>query len=173
MTRNDVVDLVALLVTNYEHALATDARTGKSPLVELWVECLAPYDGAAVRRAAIRHMARSPYWPKLSDLIQPIAQAGLVDADEAWAQVLAEVRRVGWYGAPTFSDPAVAQAVKHLGWQAICESTQPDVIRGQFRRFFELARDRTVEDRAVTPLLDHLSRRGLALPGRSVEGGPS
>lgn len=173
MTRDEVVDILMLLVTNYEHPLATDQTSGKSPLVELWVECLAPYDSAAVRRAAIRHLATSPYWPKLSDLIAPLAQAGLPDPDQAWEQVVAEVRRVGYIGAPRFDDPLVADTVKRIGWQVICSSESPDVVRGQFRRFFEMARTRTETDRAVTPLLDHLERRDLALPGRALPAGTS
>lgn len=173
MTRDEVLDLLTLLVTNYEHPLARDGASGKSPLVELWVEALAAYDGAAVRKAAVRHMATSPWWPKLSDVLGPLAREGLLDADEGWERVRAEVRRVGYAGTPQFTDPVVAETVRHLGWTAICTSPEPDVIRGQFRHFFEKARGRAETDRAVVPLLDHLSRRGLALPGQSLpEVGP-
>lgn len=170
MTRSEVLAVLALLATNYEHTLSRDARTGRSPLVELWCEALAPYDAAAVRAAALLHMARSPFWPKLSDLLQPLAAAGLADEDQAWAQVMAEVRRVGIYGRPQFADPLVAATVGRIGWWDLCTADDLAVVRGQFRAFYAAARRRAEVDQGGGLLVQALQTRGLALP---VWGSPS
>lgn len=163
MTTGEIDGVLTLLAVAYDRDLSRNEA-----LVDLWYELFAPYDGAAIRAAALQHLARSPYWPKPSDLITPVAEAGLSDADEAWAAVTAEVRRAGYAGTPAFTDPVVADTVRRVGWQAICQSEQPDVVRGQFRLFYTLARTRTATDRAVAPLLTAFQARGLALPGRPL-----
>jgi len=147
MSPCEVEAVMRLLAVNYDKDLSANPT-----MVDLWYEVLAPYDGAAVREAALRHMARSPWWPKLSDLLTPLAQTGQLEEDEAWAAVLGEVRRVGYYGVPVFPDPLVADTVARIGWRAICESDAPDVIRAQFRQFYRQARDRATTRQALQVL---------------------
>ena len=151
MSPQEVEGVLRLLAVAYDRDL-----TKNPDLVRLWLEVLAPYDGRAVRAAALHHIALSPYWPRLSDLLAPLADADLPSEDEAWAEVLAEVHRVGLYGAPQFRTPIVAETVRRLGWHTICASEAPDVVRGQFRAFYELARQRARTHAVVQPLLEHL-----------------
>lgn len=159
MTSREVESVLRLLAVNYSRDLS------KNPaLVDLWCEVLRPYPAAAVRAAALAHIARSPYWPTLSDVLTPLARSEHVDADEAWAQVLAEVRRVGVYGTPQFPDPLVAATVVRLGWRAVCTSEAPDVLRGQFRQAYQTARDRVTTQAAVRRLQQGLHARGVVAP---------
>ena len=147
MTRAEVDNVLRLLAVNYDRDLTTNPE-----LVALWREVLAPYDGAAVREAALRHMVRSPFWPKLSDLLTTVARAGQLDVDEAWALVLEQVQRVGYYGRPQWSDPLVAETVDRIGWAAICTSPAPDIIRAQFRLFYTQAQERATTRRTLQVL---------------------
>lgn len=159
MTGREAEGVLRLLAVNYSRDLS------KNPaLVDLWCEVLRPYPAPAVRAAVLAHIARSPYWPTLSEVLTPLAQADQLDADEAWAQVLAEVRRVGLYGTPQFADPLVADTVARLGWRAVCTSEAPDVLRGQFRQFYQTARDRVTTQAAVRRLQQGLHARGVAAP---------
>lgn len=62
--------------------------------------------------------------------------------EEAWRAVLAEVRRVGSWGTPQFRDPLVAQAVKAVGWLAICQSELIGVERAHFSKAYAACQTR-------------------------------
>ena len=56
---------------------------------------------------------------------KPVEILELIDGTdvEAWAEVIREVRRVGYYGLPRFTNPATMPAVRALfgTWKDLCE----------------------------------------------------
>lgn len=78
-----------------------------------------------------------PFFPKPADLLALIS-VDLVAPDlipeAAWAEVLREIHRGGFRAKPSFSHPLIAQAVKATGWETICLSERPEVVRAQFER---------------------------------------
>ena len=55
---------------------------------------------------------------------------------DGWEQVLREIKRVGAYRTPEFSDKRTAATIRHLGgWVAICDK-QPDELHKWTRQTF-------------------------------------
>ena len=63
---------------------------------------------------------------------------------EAWQEVLGKVSSVGRYRLPTFSSPAIADAVFNIGgWASICESqrTALPTLRAKFFDVFKIEKE--------------------------------
>ena len=136
MTRQDSVELFALLAAAYPRESLSEAQ------IALYEAYLADYAFAAVRAAVLRHIAQSPWFPRVSDLLSLITAEATVDVDRAWTEVQHQIRAVGVYGTPQWSHPAIASAVKALGWGTLCRSTNPEADRAHFLRFFDVAQRR-------------------------------
>lgn len=97
------------------------------------------------RIAEIRHMALS--------LMKPETE---IDAGRAWELVLKAVRT---YGKPRTAQalaslpPFIADVTRRVGFSDICDSEEIGVIRGQFMKIFEAAKDREKEVGILPPAL--------------------
>jgi hypothetical protein len=122
---------------------------------------------------AIAHAIRTggDFLPTISALRGIVAEAAckLPGVDEAWAEVMRQVRRVGRYRSPSWSSPSIAAAVDGVGgWQAICNAENEGIIRAHFARAYEASRGRAVESEQlgeVAGLLRGIQRRALPAGG--------
>lgn len=75
--------------------------------------------------------------------------------DLAMAEVQHYVRTRGERRGPpdAWSHPAVAAAVRAIGWHALCSSDSPDTTRAHFMRAYESARGRITAERRMTPAM--------------------
>lgn len=53
------------------------------------------------------------------------------EAEQAWTEVQAQVRLVGYTGSPTFTTDRIRNTVRAVGWRNICQS-QPEIMKRQF-----------------------------------------
>lgn len=70
------------------------------------------------------------------------------DVDQAWREVQQAVSRYFVYEKPVFSSPAIADAVKGMGWLSLCNmlTTEVGMFRAQFRDFYLAAVKRHEND---------------------------
>ena len=136
---------------------------------------LATYDrllrhlsGADLRQAAELHMARSPYFPKVSELLEAATELRtkwsiFPDAGEAWAEVCAEMQRVGHMGQPQFASPLTAEVVQRIGgWRQVCLSDNQIAERARFMDTYARLLERAKDAARLPPLLRaavYLSKR--------------
>lgn len=139
---DEVTDVIAALVDAYPRA-GIETRT-----VRVYCMALADIPVGELRAAALKLMGTCKFFPSIAELREAWALAktgprrsGL----DAWADVLREVQRVGWYGTPNLEDPVAAQAVKTLGWRAICESDNQAADRAHFAKAYESIAARQLE----------------------------
>ncbi len=123
------------------------------------------YSLAEVKMAMERLSKISKFYPALSEIIETIESLertttgeGDKDFDEAWAEVYKEVKRCFIYGTPHFSTDEIAETVKNLGWDTLCNMRSDDVstIRAQFERYYKIALHRKKERESNAWLL-HLA----------------
>lgn len=91
--------------------------------VKAYFEDLSDF-GIAQVVGAMRHARRTgKYFPRVAELREAIEGTAEDAAEQAWAAVLREIRRVGWVGMPNL-EPRVLRAVNELwgGWQRLCET---------------------------------------------------
>lgn len=75
-------------------------------------------------------------------------------AGDAWAEVCAEISRVGRTDRPTFSHPLIARAVMASGgWIQLCNSERPDLERRSFTNVYDSLCERADHETLVAPAL--------------------
>jgi hypothetical protein len=79
-----------------------------------------------------------------TNIVPIIRRYALVDdlaypsAGEAWQIVLDEMRRSGgFYGKPNAQNPLVQKAIECVGWNDICTTDKPGVVRSHFMQVYE------------------------------------
>jgi hypothetical protein len=172
MTRAEQKKILAILITAWpEHRLPDTT-------LQLYAELLADLPYAAVV-AAVRRLIQTRVYPTIptvgeirrtvADLMLP----RLPTPDEAWAQVSEANRRWGYMHPQQALDslhPLVRRVASAIGWRAICESEQPDVIRAQFTRLYGYALDRARTEAVLPP---GLQDGALACPDQKFAIGDS
>ena len=118
-----------------------------SSAIEVYVQMLSDIPGAILEQAALDHISRSTFFPAIAELRQAafniLEAANPIPTDyEAWAEVQAEIRRVGHSGKPQFKNPLAAQVVEQLGWRYLCFSENPVADRAHFVQAYQALAER-------------------------------
>lgn len=163
MNRAEASQLVAVLLAAYP--AQAERIPSLETTAEVYEQFLSDLDYAEADRAVRALIAESKWLPTVAEIRDRVAEEAVgANAPElAWEEVLRQVRRVGSYGTPTFSDPCTERAVASLGWRAICDSRSDDwTRRAQFIRAYQAAVDMSKRAENTERLLESLDRRRLA-----------
>ncbi len=162
MASNETIQLVlVILAAAYEHTL------GDSTIIT-YLSALQDVPDEVLKEAAAKHISRSPFFPRISEL------RNLALADQyptplaAWGEVRRQIQRVGSRGTPEFSDQLIVQAVNQLGWSALCFGENPTADRARFVQAYEALVHRQNERSVAFPQLEVAHRRILS-GGKGVE----
>lgn len=139
---------------------AFDTQISDSRL-EIYFQALSDLTLEQVREAARAHVQSSRFFPKPVELREAIAGRIEDRADEAWAQLVSMVRRIGYTGKPNWQDPLLERTAKELygGWSALCSrlpSDGPEML-GQaklFKATYTAYARRASADRLALPSKD-------------------
>lgn len=127
-------------------------------LVKLYYSVLSHVDVELFKIAAKEVIANETFFPKpaqLKDMINKLAckQAGLVSAEEAWAEVQSRLGG-GRDHTPEFSNELILKSVNAIGgWRNLSNYPLDDfkTIRPQFMKMYNSYLTRTKEDFALLP----------------------
>lgn len=160
MTASESVRVVSKLQAAYPQREVTPATT------QVYAEALAdlPLDEALAAVAEI--VATCRWFPTISEIRERVAEArcGAPEPDQAYAEVRVAVRSHGRARLPQWSHPAIAEAVRSIGWSALCDSERPGVERAHFLSAYKATRERAV--RAEQRLQLRAGRPALQIGGR-------
>lgn len=108
-------------------------------LLKMWYITLRAMTAEQLGRAIVLYLeskADEYITPKLLLELGGVTDPGDVAGIAAWDQVLEEIKRVGGYQTPTFTDSRTAAAIKHLGgWVRVCD-TEPEELHKWLRQNF-------------------------------------
>jgi len=126
---------------------------------------LGPMDARAVA-AAIEQLALEgrEFAPPLGlvarrahELVREVHGERVPDAAQALHEVYDRIARVGFYGIPTWSHPAIGAAVEAMGgWPSTCRDDNPEAYRAHFLRVYDTVRGRLERESLVAPSLREL-----------------
>jgi hypothetical protein len=138
MTRETYLKGIVLLLKSFR--IDPDEQT-----LKVWEMALRDVDDRDFEKAVMvimRTRERTPV--NMAAAILREIEAENFSAEEAWGKVVQEMSRTGYYGEPQFDDPAIATAVKIMGWKDLCSSPNKEigVTRAHFYRTYEACRKR-------------------------------
>lgn len=174
MVRSEVAKLLAVLAAAYPRFEVNELTE------QVWFEMLQdiPYQVAQV--AVKKLILESSYPPAIADVRKQVAEIvtppeNQLDGATAWGEVINAIHWYGYYRqdeALASMSPLTAEVVKYMGWQEICLSEEPSVIRGQFLKMYEQLSRRKQQEMLLPANLkkqiaEIASRHGLQM----IEGG--
>lgn len=92
-----------------------------------------------------------------------IRTIGIASAAEAWGEVQAEIRRVGYVGTPYFANSITAQVVKQLGWRDLCASENVVADRAHFMRMYDQMVERSEQAQKLLPQAKEMAQERIAM----------
>jgi hypothetical protein len=133
------------------------AASGKSPSEEqtaVYFDLLGDLPLEALQLAAQRALLESSY-PTLPPVgvLRKLAVEAMAGsdrqptADEAWGEVCRLIRDYGlmqgFEVVDEMPDGPLRRTIKALGWASLCDSTEPEIARAQFRKAYEALREKS------------------------------
>jgi len=152
MKESEITRILSILQVAYpQRPMAPAAQ-------RLYAEMLADLEGAETLHAvkALVLTRESEWYPTIAEIRRAVVaqREQLPPPDAAWAEVQRAISKWGRYRAPKWTHPAIDRAVDAIGWQAICDSTEPEILRAQFvKSFYTPIAAKWVEQRNVESLL--------------------
>jgi hypothetical protein len=147
---SEAAEIVMLLLGAYPNA-KTSASTS-----QVYETMLGDLDAGPARAAVIRLIASSKWMPTVAEIrgaAADIEHGPVRSGADAWLDVVSEIRRVGNYSAPTFTDGLVESLVRRWGWNALCLSSNEASDRARFIEAYDglarQARERDVSGMAL------------------------
>jgi hypothetical protein len=151
MNRKEIINLLGIATANFPNLQQKEMK----PTAILWEKALSdiPYDVA--EKALIKVLSTSKFFPTIADIRESIAdftQPRTLDAMEAWGLIGEAIRKFGYYRqkeAMKFLPDDVGEMVKQFTWWELCMSEEPDILRAQFRKAWEIRSKRKNELKAL------------------------
>lgn len=138
-----------------------------------WFDLLIDVPGEALMPAFRQYVASGEKYPpnpgQLRQLVLGVTRLECPSVGEAWDEVMTAIRRVGSWGTPTWSHPAIERAVANMGgWRVLCAMETDDTAtnRAQFRDIYNNIISRAEQEQALTPSMREVRDR-LAAPRRA------
>lgn len=106
----------------------------------------------ALKAGIIKCIAICKYFPTIAEIrtaaqevAVEVSGTKLKDFAEAWSEVTEAVKKIGYYGKPTWSSQEIEEAVQAFGWIELCTVEQKDinVVRAQFKGIYNAICDRS------------------------------
>lgn len=151
MTREDIVQFLAVLQANYSGALKDITRQEAEGKINLWMTMFADTDKEIMNLAIQKIIATSKYFPTVAEVREVLAEINnirVIDAGEAWGEVISAIRNYGWNKegeAMKSMSENTRNVVKRMGWMNLCKSENIMTDRAHFLKMYETEEKRQKE----------------------------
>lgn len=113
--------------------------------------------------AANQIVAESTFFPSVAEwrnmALRLMQDPSALTAAEAWEEVISEIKRVGQYRKPEFSNPLIQKAVNCFGWITLCMSESIEYDRSQFFKVYDTFVNRERDNFKLLPDVRRVSER--------------
>ena len=150
-----IAQVLTLLMDAYPNEFKDEDQ--KVRTIRVYRQALVDIPPDLLKAAALNHITSSIWFPKIAQLRESAAAlvmkaAGHPDAFTAWGEVTHQLRYVGSWGAPQFTDPVIKKAVEAIGgWKMLCTGENQTADRARFIQAYELFINRTTADLQMLP----------------------
>jgi hypothetical protein len=133
--------------------------------LEIWASRLCRIPGDVLAAAALILIERMTFFPSLAEILdvcrELMHEGDVPMAGEAYEQVTTAMVRVGYYQpCPTFSHPAIGDAVRAIGgWRYLCSSENVVSDRARFFEVYERFRQRAQREESMPDLAKQIAAK--------------
>ena len=157
MDKNQALQILAILTA------AFPSTQIKKATAEIYIEFLIVMDFNLTRAAAHRLITTAKFFPTIAEITEAVEKFNpqLPGADQAWLEVMEQIRKTGYFGIPQFMTPCIMDAVKTIGWTNLCTSEQIGVERAHFMKIYDAIKGRHTDNKINTQVLQLAGNIGL------------
>ncbi len=168
MTEQGIAQVLTLLKA------AWPDKTIEAETVTAFAAGLGDLPPQAVFNAAKRAVRTATFFPAVAE-VRSLAldeALGIGPPEVAWEEVRQQLKCVGRYGIPEFTNPVTAHAVTSLGWVTICDwdIDTIGVLRSQFSKAYEAYRQQLLGRDLTETIATARERSTLPTSDRPVPG---
>jgi hypothetical protein len=150
-------------------------KPGKESL-QLYAKLLEPFDGDLGKKT-VMEMLYSPreFAPPIGVVAEAIliakmkAEGQYLSPEDAWAEVMQQIRHAGYYRQPKFSSAALSRAVEAIDWKELCSNDNVEATRAHLMRIHDAMQKREVRENMVTLLGANLAAQVMGESPKQVE----
>jgi hypothetical protein len=156
MTPNEAKKVMVILTGAYPQVSTNEAT------LTIWYRFLADISFELGQAAALQLISQNKWFPSIAELRQAVNKMlpdEIPSTEEAWLEVVNQIKAVGFYGKPTFSNSLIDKAIEAIGWQALCHSENIIADRAHFFKIYESYRNREIEDNFMLPEVKRLKEK--------------
>lgn len=156
-TKQEVAALITLMEELYTHR-----EKLSDGAVMLYQQALSDIPFDVLETAVKDHVTTSKWFPSIAELREKAMSYSVPQiptAMEGWGEVQKEIRRTGYLGKPTFSNPVTARVVDALGWKYLCLSEDSMADRAHFLKAYEQVAARETREVIMLPEVRELAKR--------------
>lgn len=170
-----IKQVLSLLLDAYPNQFKDDPQQ-KVPTLKIYAQALSDIPADLLKASVLNHITLSKWFPTIAELRQSAAglvmkAAGHPDALTAWGEVASQLRYVGSWGAPQFTDPLIQRAVQAVGgWKMLCASENQASDRARFIQAYEMFINRTTEELQMLPQVRGFVENAAAQLGSGSNG---
>ncbi|NDO45988.1 replicative helicase loader/inhibitor [Clostridium sp. MD294] len=157
MTREEIVQVLAVLKANYSGALKDMTRQEAEGKINIWITMFADTDREIMNLAVQKIIATSKYFPTVAEVREVIAEINtgcVLDGGAAWGEVITAIRNYGQYrelqALESMSD-MTKTVVQRMGWRDLCLSEDTEIDRAHFLKIYQ-AEEKRQKQKNVLPL---------------------
>jgi hypothetical protein len=139
MNQDEATVIVGLALAAYPSQASRIGEKSIAAMRAMWADLLDDLEFGVVKAALQVHCRSNKWLPSPAELRDLVAGGGAAvrSGMDAWGDVLRAVCCYGIHRVPEFGDPLVADAVKAVGWDAICNSENQVADRAHFARVYD------------------------------------
>jgi hypothetical protein len=139
----------------------------------MYVRLLQDIDPADLQTVVDQAVATCKFLPtiaELRDMYHTLHHVGRLTYGEAWELVQKEIRRIGSYSKPQFSDETTARVVAAMGWKELCMSEDQGRDRAQFRDMYNALVTRSDTTEKLLPQARAFAEQRGLIPMQNILG---
>jgi len=143
LTREEIVNVLAVLKANYSGALKDMTRQEAEGKINLWITMFADTDKEIMNLAIQKIIATSKYFPTVAEVRETIAEIStgyVIDGGAAWGEVISAIRNYGQYRetkALESMSEMTRTVVQRMGWHNLCMSEDMEIDRAHFLKIYQ------------------------------------
>lgn len=155
MTRKEFTECMAVLTTVYQGNVTPE-------LLDAYFAILGDND-PELMKLAVKKVLREHVYPTLpkpaviQQAINSLRNYNQLNEAEAWALVLKLVEKHGYASKEQALEKMpelTKRTVEAMGWRELCLTTQPEIVRAQFLRIYQINQKRTQDTAQLAQLLE-------------------
>lgn len=135
---------------------ASFGQEGNKQRMKIYMQMLKDVPENVLQRVVEKTIYENKFLPSIAEIAEACRSLNATvsgkkevpDWNEAWGEIDKAMRNTPWGKKPSFSHPAIEQAVNNYGWQAIHEVLADDfrTMQAQLRRMYDESANRYVEN---------------------------